>query len=88
MGVSGTCGCGRRDHEGHGLAQSYCRSVQELQGSVFPSVNGVFQQDNDSCHMSRILLNWIQELTTEFQLKSWSPNSTDFNQIVHNWGIT
>ncbi|GBM81448.1 Transposable element Tc1 transposase [Araneus ventricosus] len=43
---------------------------------VFPTGNGIFQQDNAQCHKARIVLEWFEEYTDEFHLMSWPPNST------------
>ena len=50
---------------------------------VFPNENGVIQQDNATCHMARIALEWIQEHDAEFQLMTWPPDSPDLNPIEH-----
>ncbi|GBM09308.1 hypothetical protein AVEN_135040-1 [Araneus ventricosus] len=39
---------------------------------VFPTGNGIFQQDNDPCHEARIVLEWSEEHTDEFHLIRWS----------------
>ncbi|GBM92150.1 hypothetical protein AVEN_202721-1 [Araneus ventricosus] len=54
---------------------------------VFPTENGVFQQDNALCHKARIVLEWFKEHTDEFHLKSWSPNSRDLNPMEHIWDV-
>ncbi|GBN77436.1 hypothetical protein AVEN_146607-1 [Araneus ventricosus] len=41
---------------------------------VFPTGNGIFQQDNAPCHKARIVLEWFEEHTDEFHLMSWPPN--------------
>ncbi|GFW00868.1 transposase domain containing protein [Trichonephila clavipes] len=55
--------------------------------SVSPAGNGMFQQDNASCHKAIIVLEWFQEHDAEFQLMSWSLNSPDLNQIKHIWDV-
>ncbi|GBO42208.1 Transposable element Tc1 transposase [Araneus ventricosus] len=37
---------------------------------VFPTGNGIFQQDNTPCHKARIVLEWFEEHTDEFHLMS------------------
>ncbi|GBM21711.1 hypothetical protein AVEN_118252-1 [Araneus ventricosus] len=37
---------------------------------VFPTRNGIFQQDNAPCHKARIVLKWFEEHTDEFHLMS------------------
>lgn len=53
--------------------------------SVFATGNGVFQQDNASCHKIQILLEWFQEHNVvEFQEISWSlPNSPILKPLKH-----
>ncbi|GBM97772.1 hypothetical protein AVEN_139168-1 [Araneus ventricosus] len=50
---------------------------------VFPTGNGIFQQDNVPCHKSRIVLEWFEDLTDELHLRTWPPNSPDFNPMKH-----
>ncbi|GBL98023.1 Transposable element Tc1 transposase [Araneus ventricosus] len=54
---------------------------------VFPTGNGIFQQDNAPCHKARIVLEWFEEHTDEFHLMSWPPNSPDFNPMEHIWDV-
>ncbi|GBM97547.1 hypothetical protein AVEN_246226-1 [Araneus ventricosus] len=54
---------------------------------LFPTGNGIFQQDNAPCHKSRIVLEWFEEHTDEFHLMSWPPNSPDLKPIEHIWGV-
>ncbi|GBN34478.1 Transposable element Tc1 transposase [Araneus ventricosus] len=53
---------------------------------VFPTRNGIFQQDNAPCHKARIVLEWFEEHTDEFHLMSWPPNSPDLNPMEHILG--
>ncbi|GBM72217.1 hypothetical protein AVEN_244005-1 [Araneus ventricosus] len=55
--------------------------------SVFPTGNGIIQQDNSSRHKARIVLEWFKEFTDEFHLMSWPPNSPDLNQMEHIWDV-
>ncbi|GBO35378.1 Transposable element Tc1 transposase [Araneus ventricosus] len=54
---------------------------------VFPTENGIFQQDNSSCHNARTVLEWFEEHTDEFHLMSWPPNSPDLNPMEHIWDV-
>ncbi|GBM82874.1 Transposable element Tcb2 transposase [Araneus ventricosus] len=55
---------------------------------VFPTRNGIFQQDDAPCHKARIVLEWFKEHTDEFHLMSWPPNSPDLNPMEHIWDVT
>ncbi|GFT82903.1 transposase domain containing protein [Trichonephila clavipes] len=55
--------------------------------SVFPAGNGMFQQDNATCHKAKIVLKWLQEHDAEFQLISWPPNSQNLNPIDYIWDV-
>ncbi|GFU35881.1 transposable element Tcb1 transposase [Trichonephila clavipes] len=46
-----------------------------------------FQLDNAPCQKSKIVLEWFQEHDAEFQLMSWSPNSSDINPIEYIWDV-
>ncbi|GBN67386.1 hypothetical protein AVEN_206033-1 [Araneus ventricosus] len=50
---------------------------------VFPTGNGIFKQDNASCHKARIVLECFEEHTDEFHLMSWLPNSQNLNLMEH-----
>ncbi|GBM24318.1 Transposable element Tc1 transposase [Araneus ventricosus] len=50
---------------------------------VFPTGNGIFQQDNAPCHKARIVLEWLEKHTDEFPLMLWPPNSPDLNPMEH-----
>ncbi|GBO09270.1 Transposable element Tc1 transposase [Araneus ventricosus] len=54
---------------------------------VFPTGNGIFQQDKAPCHKALIVLEWFEEHTDEFHLKSWTPNSPDLNPMEHIWDV-
>ncbi|GBL70880.1 hypothetical protein AVEN_73726-1 [Araneus ventricosus] len=54
---------------------------------VFSTGNGICQQDNAPCHKARIVLEWFEEHTDEFHLKSWLPNSPDLNPMEHIWDV-
>ncbi|GBN96493.1 hypothetical protein AVEN_43007-1 [Araneus ventricosus] len=54
---------------------------------VFPTGNGIFQQDNAPCHKARIVLEWFEEHIDEFNLMSWPPNSADLNPIMQIWDV-
>ncbi|GBN66923.1 hypothetical protein AVEN_67927-1 [Araneus ventricosus] len=52
---------------------------------LFPTGNGVIQQDNAPCHKARIVLECFEEHTYEFHLMSWPPNWPDLNPMEHIW---
>ncbi|GBN78056.1 hypothetical protein AVEN_220739-1 [Araneus ventricosus] len=54
---------------------------------VFPTGNGIFQQDTAPCHKARIVMEWFEEHTDEFHLMSWPPNSPDLNPMEHIWDV-
>ncbi|GBN35813.1 hypothetical protein AVEN_66284-1 [Araneus ventricosus] len=54
---------------------------------VFPTGNGIFQQDNASCHRARIVLECFEENTNEFHLLPWQPNSSDLDPMEHIWDV-
>ncbi|GBL97929.1 hypothetical protein AVEN_127029-1 [Araneus ventricosus] len=54
---------------------------------VFPTGNGIFQQDNAPCHKAQIVFVWFEEHTDEFHLLSWPPNSPDLNPMEHIWDV-
>ncbi|GBM71957.1 Transposable element Tc1 transposase [Araneus ventricosus] len=57
--------------------------LQPYMAFVFPTGNGIFQQDNVPCQKARIVLERFQEHTDEFHLMSWSPNSPVLNLMEH-----
>ncbi|GBL74166.1 Transposable element Tc1 transposase [Araneus ventricosus] len=54
---------------------------------VFPTGNGIFQQDNAPCHKALIVLEWFEEHTDEFHLMFWPPNSSDLKPMEHIWDV-
>ncbi|GBN50389.1 hypothetical protein AVEN_185884-1 [Araneus ventricosus] len=54
---------------------------------VFPTGNGIFQQNNAPCHKARIVLEWFLEHTDEFYLMYWPHNSPDLNPMEHIWDV-
>ncbi|GBO34571.1 Transposable element Tc1 transposase, partial [Araneus ventricosus] len=54
---------------------------------IFPTGNGIFQQDDAQYHKARIVLVWFEEHTDEFHLMSWPPNSPDLNPMEHIWHV-
>ncbi|GBO24031.1 hypothetical protein AVEN_128700-1 [Araneus ventricosus] len=54
---------------------------------VFPTGNGIFQQDNAPCHKPRFVLELFEEHTDEFHLMSWPPNLPDLNPMEHIWDV-
>ncbi|GBM13138.1 hypothetical protein AVEN_64350-1 [Araneus ventricosus] len=54
---------------------------------VFPTGDGIFQQDNAPCDKARIVLEWFEEHSDEFHLMSCPPNSSDLNPMEHIWDV-
>ncbi|GBN95391.1 hypothetical protein AVEN_241689-1 [Araneus ventricosus] len=53
--------------------------VHPYMATVYPENDGAFQQDNATCHVSKIVRAWFEEHDEEFQLLPWPPNSPDLN---------
>ncbi|GFU64933.1 transposable element Tcb2 transposase [Trichonephila clavipes] len=45
--------------------------------------NGVFQQDNCTCHKSRLAIGWLGGHYYDFSVINWSPRRPDLNPIEH-----
>ncbi|GFX67423.1 hypothetical protein TNCV_178271 [Trichonephila clavipes] len=39
------------------------------------------------CHKARIVLELLEEHKKEFQLRSWAPNSPDFDSMQSRWAF-
>ncbi|GBM75942.1 hypothetical protein AVEN_125348-1 [Araneus ventricosus] len=87
MGGSGIRSCDRTDHESCKLSEHHYGSAAPNMVFVFPTGNGIFQQDNTPCHKAWIVLEWFEEHTDEFHLMSWPPNSPDLNLMEHIWDV-
>ncbi|GBN24958.1 hypothetical protein AVEN_210173-1 [Araneus ventricosus] len=53
--------------------------------TVYPANDGVFQQDNVTCHVPKIVRAWFEEHDEVFQLLPWLPNSPDLNHCENLW---
>ncbi|GBO00022.1 hypothetical protein AVEN_41626-1 [Araneus ventricosus] len=59
--------------------------VHPYVATVYPANDGLFQQDNATCHVSKIVPAWFEEHDEEFQLLPWPPNSPDLNPCENLW---
>ncbi|GBN42181.1 Transposable element Tcb1 transposase [Araneus ventricosus] len=57
--------------------------VHPYMATVYPANDGVFRQDNATCHVSKIVCAWFEEHNEEFQLLPWPPNFQISNLWVH-----
>lgn len=85
MHVSETCGC-ITYIEGADKLNIIADHLHPYMVFVFPTGNGVFEQGNAPCHSARIVLEWLKEHNTDFQLGLWQLNSTYLNPIKQIWG--
>ncbi|GBM70130.1 hypothetical protein AVEN_151588-1 [Araneus ventricosus] len=83
MGGSGTRSCGRTPIKAANYLNIIADQLHPYMAFVFPTGNGIFQQDNASCHKARIVLEWFEEHIDEFHLMSCPPNSPDLNPMEH-----
>ncbi|GBM81412.1 hypothetical protein AVEN_250806-1 [Araneus ventricosus] len=59
--------------------------VHPYMATVYPANNDVFQLDNATYHVSKIVRAWLEEHDEELQLLPWPQNSTDFNPCENMW---
>ncbi|GBN91772.1 hypothetical protein AVEN_21218-1 [Araneus ventricosus] len=59
--------------------------VHPYMATVYLANDGVFQQDNVTFRVSKIVHAWFEEHDEEFQLLPWPPNSPDLNPCENLW---
>lgn len=59
--------------------------LQPCTEPIFPTANGVFQQENVSYHKARIAFEWFQKHNAECQLMSYPSHSQDQHNKAHLW---
>ncbi|GBN64832.1 Transposable element Tcb1 transposase [Araneus ventricosus] len=59
--------------------------VHPYVATVYSANDGMFQQDNATCLVSKIVRAWFEEHDEEFQLLPWPPNSPDLNPCENLW---
>lgn len=53
---------------------------------VFPDGSNLFQQDN-ILPQSKNGSGVLKEYNNDFDVLTWPPNSSDYNQIPHQWDV-
>ncbi|GFT62280.1 transposable element Tcb2 transposase [Trichonephila clavipes] len=53
----------------------------------YPHGNGVFQQNNCSCHKSRFATGWLDEHSSDFFVMNCPRRSPDLNHIDPLWDV-
>ena len=61
--------------------------VHPFMEMVFPDGCGLFQEDNTLCNKAKMVQEWFEEHTNEFEMLTWPPNSPDLNPIKHLWDV-
>ncbi|KAK3537400.1 hypothetical protein QTP70_008852 [Hemibagrus guttatus] len=59
--------------------------VYPFMETVFPDGCGLFQQDNASCHKTKMVQEWFDEHNNEFEMSTFPSNSTVLDLIEHLW---
>ncbi|GFX43330.1 transposable element Tcb2 transposase [Trichonephila clavipes] len=53
----------------------------------YPQGSGVFQQYNCTSRKSRLATGWLDEHSSDFSVKNWSPRRLDINSIEPLWDV-
>ena len=55
--------------------------------TVFHDDCGLDQQDNVPYHKAKMVQDWFEEHSHEFEVLTWPSNSPDLNPVKHLWDV-